>query len=119
MSNLIPLLISLFFLVDVFDQITGIPALEKFQKFFKRLTGFSPILFVGRGFCQYSFGGLPRRCPINTVVGSPICISKYPTPSQSDIDNLHRRFTEELEKLFEEHKGKYLKNAKDVKLIIE
>lgn len=105
--------------VDVFDQITGIPALRKLQEYLKKFIGFSPIVFVGRGFLQCSLGGLPLRSPINTVVGSPISVTKNTHPSQVDIDNLHKLFMKELEKLFDEHKWTYLKNAKEVKLIIE
>ncbi|KAL7025168.1 hypothetical protein ACKWTF_013374 [Chironomus riparius] len=102
--------------VDVYDQIDG-PKIRKFQVILKRLTTIAPIIFVGRSFLPV--GGIPYRKPINTVIGAPIEVTKNPTPSQSDIDNLHERFMGELEKLFEEHKGKYLKNAKDVNLIIE
>lgn len=52
-------------------------------------------------------------------MGTPIEVTQNLHPSQSDIDNLHRRFMEDLEKLFEEHKWKYLKNPKDVRLIME
>lgn len=103
----------------MYDQITGIPALRKLQEYLKKFMGFSPIVFVGRGFLQCSVGGLPLRSPINTVVGAPISVTKKINPSQDDIDDLHKIFMEELEKLFEEHKWTYLKNAKEVKLIIE
>lgn len=83
----------------------------------KRLTTIAPIIFVGRSFLP--IGGIPYRNPINTIVGAPIEVTKNPTPSQSDIDNLHEKFMVELEKLFEEHKWKYLKNAKNVNLVIE
>ncbi|XP_070500973.1 2-acylglycerol O-acyltransferase 2-A-like [Chironomus tepperi] len=102
--------------VDVYDQIDG-PKLRIFQTFMKRLTTIAPIIFVGRSFLP--IGGIPYRKPINIIVGAPIEVTKNPNPSQSDIDNLHDRYMVELEKLFEEHKWKYLKNAKDVNLIIE
>jgi hypothetical protein len=102
--------------VDVYDQIDG-PKIRKFQVFMKRLTTIAPIIFVGRSFLP--IGGIPYRKPINTVIGAPIEVTKNPTPTQSDIDNLHEKFMVELEKLFEEHKWKYLKNAKDVNLVIE
>lgn len=104
------------FLVDVYDQVEG-PKLRKFQEFMKKLTSISPVLFIGRSFLP--IGGIPYRRPINTVIGTPIDVTKNSTPSQSDIDNLHMRFMEEVEKLFEEHKSKYVKNAKDVRLIME
>lgn len=100
----------------MYDQIEG-PTLKKIQEFLKRLTTISPVIFIGRSFLP--IGGIPFRSPINTVVGTPIEVTQNLHPSQSDIDNLHRRFMEDLEKLFEEHKWKYLKNPKDVRLIME
>ncbi|KAG5670648.1 hypothetical protein PVAND_000896 [Polypedilum vanderplanki] len=102
--------------VDVYDQVEG-PFLRKFQEFMKRLTSVSPVIFIGRSFLP--IGGIPRRAPINTVVGAPIEVTKNPTPSQSDIDNLHARYMEDLFKLFEEHKSKYLNDSRNVHLIME
>jgi hypothetical protein len=83
----------------------------------KRATSVSPVIFIGRSF--FPVGGLPFRKPINTVVGAPIEVTKNPTPSQSDIDNLHARYMEDLQKLFEEHKHKYVTDARNVHLIME
>jgi hypothetical protein len=83
----------------------------------KRLTSISPVIFIGRSFLP--IGGLPHRRPINTVVGAPIEVTKNLKPSQSDIDNLHARYMEDLEKLFDEHKWKYLNDARNVHLIME
>lgn len=107
--------------VEVFDQPANEPGskIRKFQDFFKKWTGVAPALFMGRGFFQYSFGLIPRRHPITTVVGSPITTVKNPSPTNQEIDDLHAKFVAELTKLFEDHKHKYLKNAKQTKLIIE
>lgn len=107
--------------VDVFDQPPNGRGtkLRKFQEIHKRWTGIAPAIFIGRGFFQYQFGIIPRRSPIHTVVGAPIEVEKISNPSKEEIEELHGKFMIELEKLFNDHKGKYLKNAEQVQLIME
>ncbi|OWK17732.1 hypothetical protein Celaphus_00009250 [Cervus elaphus hippelaphus] len=64
-------------------------------------------LFYGRGVFQYSFGVMPYRLPITTVVGKPIEVPKTPHPSQEEVDRLHQHYMKELSNLFETHKLKY------------
>ncbi|XP_061236883.1 2-acylglycerol O-acyltransferase 2-like [Bos javanicus] len=63
--------------------------------------------FYGRGVFQYSFGFMPYRRPITTVVGKPIEVPKIPHPSQEEVDRLHQHYLKELSNLFETHKLKY------------
>lgn len=81
--------------------------LRKFQETFKRVFGFTPPLFYGRGVFNYSFGVLPRRKPCYTIVGSPIELEKDPNPSQEVVDKYHALYMEQLSDLFDEHKEKY------------
>lgn len=76
-------------------------------------------MFIGRGFLQYSFGLIPRRHPVTTVVGSPIDTEQTGTPSNEKVDEIHEQFSVALQKLFDEHKSKYIKNADKVRLMIE
>lgn len=107
--------------VEVFDQPNNEPGtfIRTFQETFKKFTGFIPPFFVGRGFFQYSFGFIPRRHPIQTVVGAPIQMEKNESPSNEEIDKMHAKFMVELEKLFEDHKKTYIKNADKIKLQFE
>jgi len=107
--------------VEVFDQPSNEPGtkLRKFQDIVKKLTGVAPAVFIGRGFFQYSFGLIPRRHPITTVVGAPIQAVRNESPTAKEIDDFHDKFIAALEKLFEDHKHKYLKNADKMRLIIE
>lgn len=89
------------------------------QDIVKKYTGVAPAFFYGRGFLQYSFGLIPRRHPITTVVGAPIEANQNHTPTNKEIDELHEKFIEALVKLFEDHKAKYLNNADEIKLVIE
>ncbi|KAI4814625.1 hypothetical protein KUCAC02_003813 [Chaenocephalus aceratus] len=56
---------------------------------------------------QYSFGLMPYRRPIHTVVGRPIQVQRNEKPAAEELDALHQLYMDELSKLFEEHKEKY------------
>ncbi|KAG9351754.1 hypothetical protein JZ751_023005 [Albula glossodonta] len=73
----------------------------------QRIMGISLPLFHARGVFQYSFGLMPFRKPIHTVVGKPIMVEKNEKPSDEELNELHERYMDELSKLFEEHKSKY------------
>jgi len=49
--------------VDIFDQVANPPdsLLRRIQNVVKKLTGVSPLIPVGRGFFNYTFGPLPFR----------------------------------------------------------
>ena len=55
---------------DLYDQIITRQGsmLNKVQELFQKVTGFAPVLPIGRGFFQYTFGIIPKRKPV-TVVG--------------------------------------------------
>ncbi|OQV14215.1 2-acylglycerol O-acyltransferase 2-A [Hypsibius exemplaris] len=91
---------------QAFDNKPG-SRLRRFQRFFQSRVGYAPICVTGRGFFQYSFGIVPHRVPLITVVGKPIHLTKTPSPSQEDIDKLHDRYMVALKDLFDEHKTKY------------
>ncbi|KAL4107629.1 hypothetical protein QTP88_017949 [Uroleucon formosanum] len=90
---------------------------EKVLKFIKWKSGNK--VPVGRGFFQYSFGVVPRRHPIVTVVGKPIDVPKIVKPEKEDIEKYHQIFIEELTKLFEEHKTKYTTHPDEMELILD
>ena len=56
----------------------------------------------------YLFTTLPKRRPLNTVVGKPIPVSQVDEPTQEQIDQLHSTYIHELTSLFNQHKGTYL-----------
>lgn len=72
-----------------------------------KVFGFSLPIIKGRGVFNCTFGIMPYRRPLNTVVGRPIEVTKNENPSQEEIDNLHSRYVEELKILFETNKTKY------------
>ncbi|KAL2094355.1 hypothetical protein ACEWY4_009074 [Coilia grayii] len=94
---------------EVFDQVDNPKGtwLRMIQDRLQSIMGISLPLFHARGVFQYSFGFLPYRKPINTVVGKPIHVEKREKVSADDLDALHQLYMEELSKLFEEHKSNY------------
>ncbi|XP_018568263.1 2-acylglycerol O-acyltransferase 1-like isoform X2 [Anoplophora glabripennis] len=102
---------------DLFDQLDG-PRLRRFQEALRKWIVIAPIIPIGRGFFQYSFGLIPRRHPVVTV-GKPIEMPKIEKPTQEDIDKYHTIFMEKLIELFEENKHKYLEEPESKKLTID
>uniref|UniRef100_A0A4W5NES0 Monoacylglycerol O-acyltransferase 3a n=1 Tax=Hucho hucho TaxID=62062 RepID=A0A4W5NES0_9TELE len=94
---------------ELFDQMTnptGSP-LRWLQDHLQRLMGVALPLFTGRGVFQYSFGLLPYRQPIHTVVGRPIPVVQTPSPTKDDIQCLHSLYLEGLTTVFEDNKDNY------------
>lgn len=94
---------------ELFDQMenpTGSP-LRRLQNRLQSIMGVAIPLFHARGVFQYSFGLLPYRKPINTIVGKPIPVVQTPSPSNEDIESLHQVYLQHLNELFEQHKHTY------------
>ncbi|TKS93357.1 2-acylglycerol O-acyltransferase 2-A [Collichthys lucidus] len=94
---------------ELFDQMenpTGSP-LRKLQNRLQSIMGVAMPLFHARGVFQYSFGLMPYRKPIYTVVGKPISVVQTPSPSSEDIECLHKVYLQSLTELFEQHKQTY------------
>ncbi|XP_077288317.1 2-acylglycerol O-acyltransferase 1-like isoform X2 [Arctopsyche grandis] len=89
------------------------------QDWFRETTGIAPILPLGRGLLQYSFGIVPQRKTVTTVVGKPIEVARNPDPTEEEIDRVHTEFIKGLEDMFEEGKSKYLPHQKNARLIID
>ncbi|XP_058832632.1 2-acylglycerol O-acyltransferase 2-A-like isoform X1 [Topomyia yanbarensis] len=107
--------------LDLYDQPANPPGsrLRRFQEWVKATTGIAPAALIGRGFFQYTIGVIPRRKPINTVVGAPVQVTKLVNPSKEDVECLHEKFCAALEDLFETHKSKYIENFDNVRLVLE
>jgi len=106
---------------ELYDQITKPEGswFKKTQEFVKNMTGIAPVIFVGRGIFQYSYGIVPHRKPLYVVVGKPIDVDKVEAPTQEQVDELHAKFIESLNNLFESEKHKYIENADKIHLIIK
>ncbi|NXS74576.1 MOGT2 acyltransferase, partial [Pandion haliaetus] len=94
---------------DLFEQVRNPKGscLRQLQHRLQQIMGISLPLFHARGIFQYSFGLVPYRRPICTVVGKPIPVLRKHRPSEEEVDHVHQKYLNELCKLFEEHKAKY------------
>lgn len=92
--------------------------LRKFQETIRKFTGISPMFPIGRGVFQYSYGVVPLRAPVTTVVGAPMDVNRNLDPTDEEVDAVHAAFKESLTDLFNKEKVNYLKNHKDFTLII-
>ncbi|XP_062133831.1 2-acylglycerol O-acyltransferase 2-A-like [Drosophila sulfurigaster albostrigata] len=106
--------------VDIFDQVDNPPdsLLRRLQTLVKKITGISPLIPVGRGFFNYTFGFVPYRRPIVQVVGAPIEVVQSDQPDADYVDKVHAKVVAAVEQLFEQHKEKYTANAAKTKLVI-
>ncbi|XP_014294128.1 2-acylglycerol O-acyltransferase 2 [Halyomorpha halys] len=101
---------------DIYELLIPTPGtfLYRFQMWLKSRTGF--LLVIPKGRLGLPF--LPKRKPITTVVGRPIEIPKIAEPTQEQIDQYHKLYTEELLRLFNEHKHKYVDDYENTHLEI-
>lgn len=81
--------------------------LRKIQNAVEKLIGVSPPLFFGRGVYQYTFGFLPQRKLIDVIVGKPIDVEKIENPTEDDVNQLHKKYIQELQALYDKHKANY------------
>lgn len=104
---------------DSYDLMNNDPGTKwrKFQEYIKKKSGIVPMKMNGRGFLHF-FGLMPRRSPINTVIGAPIDVVKSENPSQDEIDELHERYVDAIQRIFDEYKWKYVQNAENVELVM-
>ncbi|KAF3698421.1 2-acylglycerol O-acyltransferase 2-A [Channa argus] len=94
---------------ELFDQMenpTG-SSIRVLQNRLQSIMGVSLPLFHARGVFQYSFGLMPYRKPIHTIVGKPIPVVQTPSPSSEDVESLHQLYLQSLTQLFEQHKHTY------------
>ncbi|XP_030752581.1 2-acylglycerol O-acyltransferase 1-like [Sitophilus oryzae] len=103
---------------DTFDQVEG-STLRKIQETLRKMIGIAPVVPVGRGFFQYSFGLVPRRKRIVVVVGKPLDIPKIDNPNHEQIEEYHSKFVVHLKEMFDEQKYNYLEDPEHTELIIE
>ncbi|KAJ3285202.1 Diacylglycerol O-acyltransferase 2 [Borealophlyctis nickersoniae] len=105
---------------DIWDQVNNPPGsrVRHMQLLFQKYMSFSPPLFFGRGVFNYSFGLLPYRRPIVSVVGTPIDCPKTEKPSQELVLEYHKKYMDGLAAVFHEHKDKYApKRERDLEFV--
>lgn len=104
---------------DLFHQVKNPPGsrLRSLQEKLKSLTGIAPPIFYGRGILQYTWGYMPFRERIVTIVGKPIRVEKMENPTQEDVDVLHEKYVASLMQLFEDYKSQYDSKDRTLRIV--
>lgn len=94
---------------ELWDQVSNPEGslVRRAQETILRLTGFTLPLPLGRGIFNYSFGILPRRVPLNVVVGAPLPVPKIAAPSPLQVDEVHARYLTAIRALYESNLPKF------------
>ncbi|MPC29016.1 2-acylglycerol O-acyltransferase 1 [Portunus trituberculatus] len=94
---------------EIYDQVANPEGslIRRFQNFLQSIIGLAPCLFIGRGIFQYSFGIVPFRKPIYTVVGTPIDVPQVKMPTKEQIVALHEKYVKAVVDLYNKYKHKY------------
>ena len=87
------------------------PMLKSIQQYIKKKFGFLPILFSG------SFGLLPHRVPLTTVLGRPISVDKILNPTPRHVKSLQTLYKEELTRIFQKYQPIYGKEIKSLNFV--
>ncbi|XP_018568257.1 2-acylglycerol O-acyltransferase 2-like [Anoplophora glabripennis] len=103
--------------VDLFEELQG-SWVTYLQELSRKWFGVTLPLYTGRGFFQYSFGMMPHRRKVTTVVGFPIEIPKVEDPTREQVDHYHAEFVKKLTDMFEEQKYNYLEKPEEKHLEI-
>lgn len=82
------------------------------------IIGCQPLVMNGCGLFQDWFGFAPLAHPLTTIVGEPIEVERVENPTSEEVNELHKKFTDSLVKLYDEYKDKVEPNQKNVKLVI-
>lgn len=78
----------------------------------KSLLGWTLPLVHGRGIWNYSYGLLPFRRPLTTVIGKPIPVKRIANPTAADIDGYHELYKAALLALHERWRVKVGENTR-------
>ncbi|KAF5297310.1 hypothetical protein FQA39_LY12149 [Lamprigera yunnana] len=98
--------------VDVFKQVNNPKGsfIRRIQEFTIKVLNIAPLII---------FNIIPKRVPINIVVGKPIEVEKDEYPDKEVVEKLQLQFKNQLVEMFENYKKTYLENSENIKLIIE
>ena len=91
---------------------------HRFQMLVLHVFKFTFPTLHGRGLLNDDYGLMPYRQPLIIVVGKPIRVEKTAQPEQAEVDRLHQRYIEELQKIWDTYKDHFAKDRKsDLQII--
>jgi 2-acylglycerol O-acyltransferase 2 len=85
------------------------PMVHRVQMLVKKFMGFTIPLFHARGVFNYDVGMMPYRRPMNIVVGKPIQVVQNKQPDAKYVDEVHKQYMEELQRLWDDWKDTFAK----------
>jgi 2-acylglycerol O-acyltransferase 2 len=90
---------------ELWNQVSNPPGslLRGLQTWFKDLFKWSPVVVSGRGIFQYSWGVLPFRRKLTTVLGKPLELPRIVAPTEEDIREWQGKYIDALQELYERH----------------
>lgn len=89
---------------EVYENLTpGHPRLLRLLRWTQKKAGFAIFAFRGRSVFSYSWGLIPHRRPIVTVVGAPVEVPCIPFPTDEDVSFWHERYVQALSDLYSEY----------------
>lgn len=68
---------------------------------------------------NYDVGLMPYRRPINIVVGHPILIKQNKNPDAAYVEHIHKQYTDELLRIWEEWKDTFARTRESELEIVE
>ncbi|KAL3145161.1 hypothetical protein ABBQ38_001761 [Trebouxia sp. C0009 RCD-2024] len=95
--------------------------LQRFQIWMEHAVGITIPIFWGQGAIT-SIGFLPKRSPINTVVGAPIAVPRFAGDIKSPeglnlTQEYHNKYVKALQTLWDTNKCKFSKDSVDLGLV--
>ena len=96
---------------DLYDVVgeEGHPGLRRVQLEMKKGLGWTIPLFHARGVFNYDVGLMPYRRALDVVVGKPIQVRQQDKPDQKYVDEVHERYMQELQRLWDTWKDTFAK----------
>lgn len=106
---------------DLYDQFLPDehPNIHKAQLILKKFLGFTIPLFHARGVFNYDVGLMPYRRPLNIVVGRPIQVERKEKPEKEYLEELHGKYVEEVQRLWDTWKGDFAPERKEELMFVE
>lgn len=103
---------------ELYDQLPNPEGsvVRKFQEWTKGHLGWTLPIINGRGIWNYTFGLLPRRHHVMTVIGAPIDCPKIESPSEEEVNEYHAKYIQGLNQLYEDFKEKANQREKELRI---
>jgi 2-acylglycerol O-acyltransferase 2 len=106
---------------ELYDQfsVEGHPWIQRMQGTMRKVLGWTLPLFHARGVFNYDVGLVPYRRPVNVVVGRPIEVALNKRPTQEQVEEVHRKYCEELVRMWDTWKDDFAPGRKEELRILD